>query len=169
MSGHFHQKWQCDLVAETLMLSAWQKWTPSLTSFLRYCKDNANLLLWVIWECLIMANSNDSITLKETLMLKNRNQLVENFDVSLHAKNQFPLQLLFWDVVKTWQTYYFGNFGNAWRSPSKIIVPICRKLSFLSACKKITFIPRFFWKYCKDMQTSYFRIFGHAWLCTPKM
>ena len=131
------------------MLSVLKKWAPSLTSFLRYCKDIANLLLWVIWECLIMPTSNDSITLKETLMLKNWNQLVENFDVSLHAKNQLPLQLLFWDIVKTWQTYYFGNFGNAWRSPSKIIVPICRKLSFLSACKKITFTLRFFWNIAK--------------------
>ena len=25
----------------------------------------------------------------------------------------------FWDIVKILQTCYFGNFGNAWPSPSK--------------------------------------------------
>ena len=38
--------------------------------FLKYCKDITILLLWVLWECLIKSISNDSITLKETLMSK---------------------------------------------------------------------------------------------------
>ena len=54
----------------------------------RHCKDTANLLFWVLWECLIMPISNDSSTLQETLILKHWNQLVGNFDVCLHAKNQ---------------------------------------------------------------------------------
>ena len=33
-------------------LSACKKWSPFLTSFLRYCKDIANLLFWKLWECL---------------------------------------------------------------------------------------------------------------------
>ena len=33
-------------------LSACKKLTSSLTSFLRYCKEIANLLLWAIWACL---------------------------------------------------------------------------------------------------------------------
>ena len=33
-------------------LSACKKSTSSLTSFLRYCKDIANLLFWELWECL---------------------------------------------------------------------------------------------------------------------
>ena len=41
----------------------YQKWPPFLTFYLRYCKDIANLLLWVIWECLIMPINNDNINL----------------------------------------------------------------------------------------------------------
>ena len=44
-----------------LGLSACKKQTPFLTSFLRYYKDNAYLLLWVLWECLIMSSINDSM------------------------------------------------------------------------------------------------------------
>ena len=36
---------------------------PFLTSFLRHCKDIANLLLWVIWEFLIIPINNDNINL----------------------------------------------------------------------------------------------------------
>ena len=46
------------------------KRNPFLTSFLRYCKDIANLLFWVLWECLVMPINNDSITLWENLMPK---------------------------------------------------------------------------------------------------
>ena len=38
------------------------------------------------------------------------------------------------------QTFYFGNFGDACPSSSKIIVSIWRKLSCLSACKKSTLV-----------------------------
>ena len=54
MSGHQR--------VETLMFICMQKWTPSLTYFLRYCKGIANLQFWVLWECLIMP-ANNSITL----------------------------------------------------------------------------------------------------------
>ena len=33
--------------------------------FLRYCKDIANLLLLVLWECLVMSINNDATTLHE--------------------------------------------------------------------------------------------------------
>ena len=66
MSGHFHQKPECQLWC----LSACKKWTPSLTSFLRYCKDIADLLLWVLWECLIMSINNDSVLLQRILKSK---------------------------------------------------------------------------------------------------
>ena len=66
------------------------------------------------------------------------NQLVGNFDVYLHAKKSTSYLTSFSDIVETLQIYYFGNLGNVWRSPSKIIVSICRKLSRLSVCKKST-------------------------------
>ena len=100
--------------------SACKKWTPSLTSFLRYCKGIANLLLWELWEYLIMPINNDSITLYRKLWCsKCWNQLVRNFDVYLHAKNQLHLLLLFWGTVRKLQTCYFVSFGNAWPPPSK--------------------------------------------------
>ena len=47
------------------------------------CKNIANLLIWVLWECLIMSIDNDSITLYQ--------HLVGNTDVYLCAKNQLHL------------------------------------------------------------------------------
>ena len=41
-------------------------------------------------------------------------------------------------IVKTLQTFYFGNFGNAWLYPSKNLSIIFSKLSCLSAYKKST-------------------------------
>ena len=64
--GNFHQKW----FVGTLMLICIQKSTPSLTSFLRYCKDVANLLLWDLRKCFSKPIINDSVTLKKNLMPK---------------------------------------------------------------------------------------------------
>ena len=74
------------------------------------------------------------------------NQLVGKFDVYLHSRNQLHLWLLFWDVVESLQTWYFGNSGNAGPFQSKIIVSICGEPSCLTACKKINFITHFFLK-----------------------
>ena len=54
------------------------------------------------------------------------------------------------------KTYYFGNFWNAWLSPSKYlstnsIVPICSKRSCLSTCKKWTSSLTSFLKYWKEI------------------
>ena len=83
-------------------------------------------------------------------------------DVYLHAKNQLHISLLFWDIVKTWQTCYFANFGNAWLSPSKIIPSIYRKLSCLSACKKLTSSFTFSLRYYKDIANLLFWV---LWAC----
>ena len=64
MSSHFHQKETLMFILQKLWcLSAYQKRPPFLTSFLGCCKDIANLLLWVIWECLIMSINNDNTNL----------------------------------------------------------------------------------------------------------
>ena len=57
----------CSKLWNPKCLSATKKWT---LFFLTYCKDIENLLLWVLWKCLIMSINNDSITLQETLILK---------------------------------------------------------------------------------------------------
>ena len=49
-------------------LSACKKWTPSLPPFLRYCKDISNLLLLVLWECLILPINSVNVTLQEMIM-----------------------------------------------------------------------------------------------------
>ena len=57
--GYFGNAWPSPIknhstnLWETFMLICMQKKsTLSLTSFLRYCKEIANLLFWVIWACL---------------------------------------------------------------------------------------------------------------------
>ena len=111
--------------------------------FLRFCKNIANLLLWVLWECLNIPINNHIITLKKLWWPKCCNQLVGNFDVYLHAKDQLHVSLLVSDIVKALQTYYMEKIRNAWPSPSKIIVSICKKLSCLSTYKKSNLITHF--------------------------
>ena len=71
-------------------------------------------------------------------------------------------------VVKTLQTFYFGNFGNDWASQSKTIVMISRKPSCSSACKKSTSSLTSFSKYCKEIANLLFLgnlgMSGHAHL-----
>ena len=50
-------------------LSACKSSTSSLTSFLRYCKDIANLLFSELWEWSTISIKNHSINLQETFML----------------------------------------------------------------------------------------------------
>ena len=77
----FWELWECLTISiknhsinlqETFMLICIQKLTSkltkltsSLTSFLTYCKEIANLLVWVIWICLDTHISNDGINLKK--------------------------------------------------------------------------------------------------------
>ena len=50
----------------------------------------------------------------------------------------------------------------------KITVSVCSKLSCLSACKKINFVPHVFLEILQRYAT-YFGYFGYAWLHTPKL
>ena len=49
-------------------LSACKKSTSSLTCFLNYCKDIADLLFWELWECLAIPIKNHIINLQETFV-----------------------------------------------------------------------------------------------------
>ena len=108
MSGNFHQKQWCQIV---------------IPIFLRYYKDIAHLLLWVLWECLIIIINNDSITFKKTLILK----VLKSTCIHLYTKYQLHLELLFWDIVKILQTCYFEYFENDWSCQSIMIVSLYRK------------------------------------------
>ena len=89
------------------------------------CKDIANLLIWVLWECLIMSIDNDSITLYQ--------QLAGNIDVYLCAKNQLHLtsflryckyitNLLFWKLCECFLTIPIKNERiNLWEN----VILIC--------------------------------------------
>ena len=55
ISGHAHQKLKSQLVGKFAVYLQAKKSTPSIP-LLRYCKYVANLLLWVLWKCLAMAN-----------------------------------------------------------------------------------------------------------------
>ena len=48
--GHFHKKWQYQFI-ENCDNHLHKKSTLSLTFILRYCKDFADLIFWVIWTC----------------------------------------------------------------------------------------------------------------------
>ena len=91
--------------------------------FFRYCREIGNLLLWVLWECLIMSINNDSITLQESLISK----------VLKSACKKLTSSLLFSDILKTLQTCYFGNDGNAWTSPSKSFYQFVGSYTYLHA------------------------------------
>ena len=95
-------------------LSACKKWTLSLTSFLRYRKDIANL-----WTCRKLSCLSPSKKI--------------NF-----------VSKFFWGYCKDTQPFYFSYFGHAWLCTPKMIVTTCRKLRCLSTCKKIKFIIHFF-------------------------
>ena len=127
-----------------------------LSSFLRYYKDIENLLLLVLWECLIMPINSDSINLQQTLKPE------------VFICNQKMDSLLFWHIAKILKTCYFECFENAWSCPSIMIVSPCRKLWYsvlkstcrelwrLSACKKWTSSLTYFLKYCKDIANLLF-------------
>ena len=150
-------------------LSACKKRTPFLTSFLRYCKDIPNLLLWVLWECLIMPINTDSITFKQTLKPKELKLTYGKlWYVYPHAKNQLHLQRFF-ENSKDIGNFLFWELWEYLIIPIKFVVSICSKLSCLSACEKSTSSPILFWRYSKDMQISYFGSFGYTWLCKPKL
>ena len=94
-----------------------------LNFFWDVVKDIANLLLWVFWECLVMSINNDSITLQQMLMSNVlKSTCKKPWCLSVCNKSTSSLifvTVVFWDVAKTLQTFYFENIGNALSSPSK--------------------------------------------------
>ena len=129
---------------------ACNKSTSSLISFLRYCKEIANLLFWLIWACLATPAWNDTITFMKPSTFMSMEKINFNLHVFLDI-----LQKYFKPVVLG----TLGMFGYVYPK---------WKLSCLSAGKKSTPSFMLLRRYCKDMQT-YFGYFGHAWLHSPKM
>ena len=67
MAGHTHKKWQYRFM-ENCDGHLHKKSTSYLTSFLRYCRDFANLSFWVIWAGLAVTSKNDITSFQKTLM-----------------------------------------------------------------------------------------------------
>ena len=88
--------------------------TRSLTCFLKYCKEIANLLLWVICACLASPQ------------LKWEYQFEEIFDVYLQAKNQLHSFHFPWDITKILQVFHSGYFGQGCLHTPKMILAPCR-------------------------------------------
>ena len=127
---------------------------------MRCCKVIANLLLWVIWECLIMSINNDNIN------------LVGNFDAqSVEINLQKTLMFIYMQKINfifNLFLRYFKDIANLlfWKLwecltiPIKIILSICSKLSCLSVCKKSTLSLNSFLGYCKEITNLLFRVIG---------
>ena len=123
MSGYFHQKLIIQLLEVLILMNF--KMNSIHNFFLGYCKDIANLLHWVLWECLIIP-----ITIPSTFSGSSYH-IVENFDtqsveincwetlIFICIKKVNFISNVFRDIVKTLQTCFFGNFGDAWPYPSK--------------------------------------------------
>ena len=97
------------------------------TSFLRYFKEKANLLFWVILACLTTHTWNNSINLKKSLMRIYRQKV----GFILHV---------FLEIL---QTCYLGCFLNGRLCTLKVILSICRKFWYLFVGKKSNSFPTF--------------------------
>ena len=127
---------------------------------MRCCKVIANLLLWVIWECLIMSINNDNIN------------LVGNFDAqSAEINLQKTLMFIYMQKINfifNLFLRYFKDIANLlfWKLwecltiPIKIILSICSKLSCLSVCKKSTLSLDSFLRDCKEITNLLFWVIG---------
>ena len=81
-------RWYYQLV-ENFRLFSGKKVTSLLPrAFLKILQKYANFLFWILWPCLVAHTQNDSF-----------NQLVEDLDVYLHAKNKRHHSLLSWDIT----------------------------------------------------------------------
>ena len=129
---------------------------------INFVSDIANLLLWVLWERLMMLINNDSITLQETLMPQNVEiNLSETMMFSCMQKINFISNFFFWNIVNTLNLLFL----KLWKCliiPSKIMVSICRKLWCWSIFKKSTSSLTSFLRYCKEIANLLFWV---IWAC----
>ena len=111
--------------------------------FWRYCEDIANLLLWVIWECLFMPTIMIVSLWRKLWYPRSWNQLVGNFDVYLHAKINFIFNFFIErDFFKDTATLLFWELWECLTIPIKMIVS-----NFILIYRQnINFITSFFLK-----------------------
>ena len=89
-------KIKVSICRKRLCLSACKNSTSSLTSFLKYYKEIANLLFRVIWKCLATHTKDDSINLRKFLMFICRQKKTTSFLVVFFTYCEDIENLLFW-------------------------------------------------------------------------
>ena len=104
---------------------------------MRYYKDIENLLLWLLWEYLIMPINNDSITLQETLKLKLFKPTCRKLWCLSACKKSTSSLTSFFRYCKDTAKLLFWELWECLIITIKFIVSICSKLSCLSICRKI--------------------------------
>ena len=115
-------------------LSACKKSTSSLTSFMRYCKDIANLLFCEFWECLIIPIKNYSCNMQKTFTFI----CMQKINLITHFFQRYRKEitnLLFWVI---W-AYLAAHTKNDSINLKKPFTFICRqRINFiLHLCLKI--------------------------------
>ena len=119
-------------------LSTWksEKPTSSLTSFLRYCKDMANLIFCEFWECLAISIKSYSINLSQAFMLV----YMQKINFTTH----FFLKIL----QRNSKNCFFGWFGHGWPHTLKMLGSVWRNLLRLAGQKSTSFFT-FSLRYCR--------------------
>ena len=145
------------------MVSLWFLWNWRRVT----CTIVTKELLWM-WNLLNRKKLKFVMWSSSGLISICRNQFEETFDVYLQAKNKLHPSCFPWDIAKILQTCYFGCFGHAWVCTPKVILSTCRKLSCLSAVKKINLIFKVFLKILQGYTNFLFWVFGHACYVYPK-
>ena len=101
---------------------------------MRYCKDIANLLFWVLWNSRLR---------KPKVILS----ICRKFWYLFLGKKLTSFPTFFGGYCKDMPISYFGYFGHVWLRTSKMMVSTCRQLRCLSACLKWTSLFAFFLRY----------------------
>ena len=126
------------------------KLTPSLTSFLRYCKDIANLLFWELQECLIIPIKSHSINLQETFMLI----CMQKINIFTHFSVAYPEIL--GEYCFYLKSLVLGSLeAPTFSPPSTLIEKALRAFPCHFKFKQTCFfafyllpVPEFGWQYC---------------------
>ena len=127
--------------------SACKKSTSSLTFFLRYCKEIANLLFCVIWACLATQTPKMIKAIWRNLFI-------------FRQKIKFILELFFEILQRYCKLTAFGTLGmHDFGQTQSDTINLQKTFAFICR-QKINPRPMLFWRYCKDVQTSYFGYFS---------
>ena len=107
----FWELCECLIISITIIVSfyralpclfACKKSTSSLTSFLRYCKEIANLLFWEIWACLATHTQNDGIIWRNRWHSSTGKKSTSSFMFSLrYCKDIGNLLCVIWACLAT--------------------------------------------------------------------